>query len=193
MFATSGTHSETSRGRYLVPMVVRDGRKQVASHNAYSDDRGKTWKIGPAIAPMSDESKAVELADGVVLQNMRNGQTRTVARSRDGGITFDPPEHDAALVDPGCNAGIVRYRRERRDLLVFTNAASTRRENLTLRLSADGGHTWPEGRALHPGPAGYSTVIALRDGSVGVLYECGEKDAAERIAFARFELAWVRA
>jgi sialidase-1 len=192
MFATSGTHFQTSRGRYLVPMVVRDGAGQVASHNAYSDDAGKTWRIGPAIAPMSDESKAVELAGGVILQNMRNGKARTVARSHDGGITFDPPEHDAALIDPGCNAGIVRYRRGRRDLVVFTNAASTRRENLSVKLSADGGRSWTRGRALHPGPAAYSTVIVLRDGTVGVLYERGEKDAAERIAFARFELDWAR-
>jgi hypothetical protein len=34
-------------------------------------------------------------------------------------------------------------------------------------------------------------VIALRDGTIGVLYERGEKYAAERITFARFNLEWI--
>jgi sialidase-1 len=95
---------------------------------------------------------------------------------------------DAALIDPVCNAGIARYRRGARDLLLFTNAASSRRENLTLKLSADGGRSWTAGRALHPGPAAYSTVIPLRDGTVGVLYERGERVPVERITFARFNM-----
>ncbi|MBM3735729.1 MAG: exo-alpha-sialidase [Acidobacteria bacterium] len=192
MFATSGTHFETSRGRYLIPMVVRDGNRTVSARNAYSDDRGRTWKIGPAIGPGTDESKAVELADGTVLENIRAGKARVVARSRDGGVSFDEPVPDAALVDPSCNAGIMRYRRGGKDLLIFTNAAAVRRENLSVKISHDGGWTWPEGRTIHPGPAAYSTVIALRDGTIGVLYERGEKYSAERITFARFNLEWVR-
>ena len=186
MFSTSGTHAQTSRGRYLVPMVVRDAAKQVTSRNAYSDNGGKTWRIGPSIAPDSDESKAVELADGSILQNMRSGKIkqRIQARSLDGGIHFGPPDSDLGLVDPNCNAGIVRTRK----VLVFTNAASTRRENLTVKRSIDGGHSWIPDRVLHAGPAAYSTVIALRDGTIAVLYECGEKNANERITFARFAL-----
>ncbi|MCC6362166.1 MAG: exo-alpha-sialidase [Bryobacterales bacterium] len=193
MFATSGTHFETSRGRYLVPMVVREGDRSVSARNAYSDDRGRTWKIGPAIGPGTDESKAVELADGTVLENMRDGKTRAVARSRDGGVSFDRPVEDTALVDPSCNAGITRYKGRGMDILVFTNAVAVRRENLSVKISYDGGRTWPEGRTIHPGPAAYSTVIVLRDGTIGVLYERGDKYAAERITFARFNLDWVRA
>ncbi|HEY3379329.1 MAG TPA: sialidase family protein [Armatimonadota bacterium] len=191
MFATSGTHFQMSGGRYLVPMVVRDANKQVTSRNAYSDDAGRTWKIGPAIAPDTDENKAVELADGTILQNMRNRKTRVVARSHDAGVTFDAPVHDAALIDPSCNAGLARYRHAGRDLVLFTNAASARRENLTIKLSRDGGRTWPDERTIHAGPAAYSTVIALHDGTIGVLYERGEKYAAERITFARFSLDWI--
>jgi sialidase-1 len=191
MFATSGTHFETSRGRFLVPLVVRDGAGLVSSRNAYSDDRGKTWKVGPAICMGSDESKAVEVTDGVVLQNLRMRKIRTVARSYDGGITFGPPVPDGALIDPICNAGLARYRRWGRDLVVFTNAASLKRENLTVRISEDDGHVWRRSRVIHRGPAGYSTVIPLRDGTLGVLYERGNKYAAERITFARFDLDWI--
>jgi len=32
----------------------------------------------------------------------------------------------------------------------------------------------------------------LRDGTIAVLYERGEKWAAEKITFARFDVKWVR-
>jgi len=190
MFATSGTHFMTSGVRFLVPLVTRDGAGVVSSRNAYSDDGGVKWKVGAFIGRDTDESKAVELADGSVLQNMRlrNSKVRAQARSRDGGVTFGPAEPMAALIDPVCNAGLARYRHGGRDLLLFTNAASVRRENVTIKVSADGGRTWSAGRALHPGPGAYSTVISLRDGTIGVLYECGEKSAVERIRFARCSL-----
>lgn len=193
MFATSGTHFATHRGRFVVPLVVRERRDgPTTSRNAYSDDRGKTWKIGPAIGPGTDESKAVELADGTAMQNMRiaGGKTRAIARSRDGGVTFDQAAPEAALPDPSCNAGIAVLRK---GVLVFTNAASaTKRENLTARLSYDDGRTWPYARTLYAGPAAYSTVIPLKGRDLGVLYERGEKNPAERITFARFSEDWVK-
>ncbi|MFN7924143.1 MAG: sialidase family protein [Bryobacteraceae bacterium] len=196
-FATSGTAIQTSKGRFLVPLVVREADGKVSARNAYSDDHGKTWRAGAAIGAGTDESHTVELADGTVVQNMRAlraGDTpprRAIAVSRDGGVTFGAVGRDEALVDPSCNAGIVRLRRKGRDVLVFTNAASAKRENLTAKVSSDGGKTWSAGRTIHAGPAAYSTVIELRDGSIGVLYERGEQYAAERITFARFGLEWV--
>jgi sialidase-1 len=195
MFATSGTDIQTSTGRYLVPLVVAEADGRMASRNAYSDDGGKTWKAGAPIGSGTDESHNVEIAGGVILQNLRNASAkapRAIAFSTDGGVTFGPMTHDAALIDPDCNAGITRYRRGKRDLLVFTNAASLkRRENLTVRLSYDSGKTWPRSRTIHPKAAAYSTVIQLSDGMIGVLYERGESYPAERITFARFNPGWV--
>jgi sialidase-1 len=168
--------------------VVRDANREIASRNAVSDDEGAAWRVGPAIGVGTDESHAVELPNGDILQNMRNGPFRSVALSHDGGLTFGPAHLDNALVDPGCNAGITRVRYRRKDLLIFTNAASTRRENLTVKVSADLGRTWRIADVLHPGPAAYSTVAAIGDGSVGVLYECGEQSAIERIEFIRLPL-----
>jgi sialidase-1 len=193
LFATSGTNIQTSKGRLLVPLAVRDENGVVGSRNAYSDDRGKTWKTGGWAGTGTDESHVVELADGTIMQNMRNGHTRGIARSSDGGVTFGPMEHDAALIDPICNAGITRYTRKGKDILIFTNAAdAAKRRNLTVRLSFDAGATWPASRVIQPGPAAYSTVIVLRDGRIGVLFEQGEKTSIERITFARFGLDWVR-
>ena len=187
MFATSGTHIQTRAGRFLVTMVVKDHNNVVAASNAYSDDHGISWKLGPTIGPGSDESHAVELKNGTILQNIRNGNHRTIAWSKDGGITFTGYTHDEALLDPGCNAGITRWK----NLLIFTNAASAKRENLTVKYSKDEGRTWSPGRTLHHGPAAYSTVIPLRDGTCGVLYEGGEQHAAERITFARLTSNWM--
>ncbi len=192
MFATSGTDIQTRGGRFLIPMVVRDGQGIVRARNAYSDDHGLTWKVGQPAAAGTDESHNVELKDGIILQNMRTGKkARAVARSTDGGVTLPGAQLDPALIDPGCNAGITRYVWRGKDFIVFTNAASDKRENLTVRLSYDGGHTWPVARSIYAGPAAYSTVIPLRDGNIGVLYERGEKNPAERITFARFNLEWV--
>lgn len=192
MFATSGTDIQTGSGRFLMPLVVRDANGVTHSRNAYSDDHGKTWKAGQPIGGVADESHNVELASGIILQNMRSTEhTRAIARSHDGGISFGPVSHDETLIDAICNAGITRYHRGGKDILIFTNAASTRRENMTIRLSYDGGQTWPASRVLYPGPAAYSTVIVLRDGSIAVLYERGTHSPMEEITFARFDLGWV--
>jgi sialidase-1 len=191
LFATSGTNIQTSKGRYLVPLVVRDAHGVVSARNAYSDDAGKTWKVGQSLGAGTDESHAVELKDGTILQNIRDGYTRLVARSPDGGITFSNPEPDPALIDPKCNAGIAHFKRGNQDILIFTNAASRKCENLTVRLSFDGGHTWPNAKTLAAGPAGYSTVVPLRDGTIAVLYERGKRSSSERITFARFQLQWI--
>jgi sialidase-1 len=193
VFATSGTHIETSKHRYLIPLVVKDDRGTVSARNSYSDDGGKTWKAGAAIGSGTDESKAIELKDGTILQNLRHGKVRSMARSKDGGATFGALEQDPALIDAICNAGLVRYQHKGSDLLVFTNAASTKRENLTVKVSPDEGKTWPYARTLHAGPAAYSTVIALGDGTLGVLYEGGDSSSVEKITFARFNLEWVKA
>jgi sialidase-1 len=193
LFVTSGTNIQTSKGRYLLPLVVRDAGGKLTSRNIYSDDGGVNWTVGAVIETGTDESHNVELGDGTILQNMRNGTRRAIARSSDGGATFGPVEHDAALIDPSCNAGITRViDRHGKPVVVFTNAASTKRENMTVRLSFDEGRTWPVARTLHAGPAAYSTVIGLRDGSLGVLYERGDANPCERITFARFTLDWVR-
>lgn len=191
MFSTSGTDIQTSTGRLLVPIVVRDDKGIIRSRNAYSDDHGKTWESGEAIGDGTDESHNVELKDGIILQNMRNGKTRAIAQSNDGGASFGPVSHDAALIDPSCNAGITHYRSGKTDVLLFTNAASAKRENLTIKVSYDEGLAWSLERSINPGPSAYSTVIPLHDGSIGVLYERGETYAAERITFARFNFNWI--
>ena len=60
-----------------------------------------------------------------------------------------------------------------------------------MRLSYDEGKSWPVARIVHEGPAAYSSLVVLRDRSVGLLFERGEKSPYERITFARLTLEWL--
>jgi acetyl esterase/lipase len=44
---------------------------------------------------------------------------------------------------------------------------------------------------LHAGPAAYSSLVVLRDLSIGLLFERGQQSAYEGIAFAHFTLDWL--
>jgi len=112
-----------------------------------------------------------------------------VAESRDGGASYGPLRADSALPDPANNGAILRVPAAGPRALLFSNTAdTTARQRLTLRLSCDDGQTWPHARVLEPGPAAYSTVTDLGDGTVGVLFERGPYEA---IRFARVPIAWV--
>jgi sialidase-1 len=172
-FVTSGTHFATSNGRFLLPLVVRDAQGVTAARNAYSGDGGRTWRVGAAIGTATDESKAIELADGRILQSLRlpkSAGCRGIAFSTDGGITFGPVTPTNTLPDPSCNAGLARQGKR----LWLTHAASpTRREQLTLSTSANHGVSWRAYQLIHPGPAAYSTLVPLRSGQLALLYEAG--------------------
>ena len=167
-----------------------DGRRY--SHAIYSDDRGATWKIGGIAEEKTNESAVVELKSGELLLNMRSYHEknhRAVQRSRDGGLTWGPLALDETLIEPVCQASMVTDSKGR---VLFSNPAATTRTRMTIRMSTDGGRTWPASRVIHEGPAAYSSLAILRGGTIGLLYELGEASPYERIAFARFDTGWVQ-
>ena len=182
---------------------LRDGRMVVAcdhmvagskakhSHVIVSDDGGRTWALGGSAGAETNESAVVELRDRSLRLNMRSyhgKNRRAVAVSRDRGRTWGELKMDEALIEPVCQASLVRVGKDR---LVFSNPAAVKRERMTVKVSGDEGKSWPVERVVHEGPAAYSSLAALRDGRVGLLYERGEKRAYEVITFARFELGWL--
>lgn len=169
------------------------------SHAIYSDDRGKTWRLG-GTAPEDgvNESEVVELSDGRLMLNMRNHDRsrpgRRTAISGDGGATWGEPKVVAELVEPVCQASFRRLswpEGDRPGAILFSNPASTRRERLTVRASFDDGRTWPVSRLVDPRPGAYSCLAALPDGSAGLLYEAGDRRPYEAVLFARFPLSWL--
>jgi sialidase-1 len=186
-------------GRLLIPCdhALADTRAR-RSHVILSDDGGWTWRIGGVLGEKTNECQAVELEDGSVLLNMRSyhgKNRRAVARSEDGGVTWSEPVLDEALVEPVCQASLVRLssgsRGARKSRILLSNPASTRREKMTVRLSYDDGKTWPVSRLLHEGPSAYSALAVLPDGTIACLYERGEKRLYESIRLARFSLGWL--
>jgi sialidase-1 len=190
------------RGRLVIPCDhIEAGTRKYFSHVIYSDDHGTTWRLGGSTPQdQVNECEAVELANGELLLNMRNydrtQRTRQTALSTDGGLTWTEQRHDAALVEPICQASIRRYAwpgEGRRSVILFSNPASLRRERLTLRASYDEGRTWPAARLLDPRPSAYSCLAVLPDGTIGVFYEAGSKSPYEALVFARLKLDWLTA
>lgn len=201
--ATGPGHGIALRGgRLLVPCDhvlgrSRDYARSAYSHVIVSDDGGETWRLGGAFGPGTNECTAVEVAPDVVYANARNyvlPKRRAYAWSRDGGLTFETRRWDDALPEPVCHAsaiGIPDPGGTAKTRILFANPASERRERLTVRLSDAEWRTWPAARVIHEGPAAYSDLVLLPSGEVGCLYERGEKSPYEKIAFARFDPAWV--
>lgn len=190
------------KGRLVIPCdfsyddpdgKVRGGPYEYGSHAIYSDDHGKTWQLGGLITPKSNECQVVELADGngTLLMNIRayfGRGLRTHSISYDGGESWTSPADAPELVEPVCQAAILRYSwpdaRNPSGILLFLNPASTRkRHNMTLRASYDDGKTWPAIKTLYTGPSAYSSLAVLPGSHIGVLYEAGEKSPAETIRF----------
>jgi N-acetylneuraminic acid mutarotase len=193
-----GIGIQTRAGRLVIPANHAEAKTGVhRSHVVYSDDGGRNWTIGAVANAGTNESQIVELSGGRLMLNMRNhppkpANFRMVAISADGGRTLAPARPDPRLLEPPAQASLVALPGGRRRSLVFANPASTARERLTLRLSDDDGATWPASRVVHQGPAAYSSLAALADGSIAVLFERGDRSPYERITFARLPRAWLK-
>jgi sialidase-1 len=194
---TRGSH----KGRLVIPANHSDhsdpGKHPYRAHVIYSDDHGKTWNLGGIEEDMTNESTVVELSDGALLHNMRSyhkKNQRAVATSRDSGLTWSPVKLDETLVEPVCQASILRFtwpEHGQKSRILFSNPASARREKMTVRLSEDEGVMWPVSRMLHAGPSAYSCLVVLPGKTIGCLYEAGAKNPYERIVLARFTLDWL--
>lgn len=193
-----GCGIQLKNGRLVIPGRSTDNRGQ--SIVIYSDDRGKTWKAGSGTGPNTNESQVVELATGEIMINMRSTRgkgCRAVAISSDGGQTWKDFRDDPALIEPVCQASIVRLSlvsEGGKNRLIFANPAQSRpgnRTNMTVRLSYDEGRTWPVAKQIHAGPSAYCCLTVLDDGSIGLLYEGGKFGRYDSIIFARLNLAWI--
>ena len=188
-------------GRLVIPCDhIEADTKRYFSHVIYSDDHGGSWKLGGTTPrDQVNECEVVELAGGALRLNMRSydpsRKARQTAISRDGGGTWTEQELVPELVDPVCQASIRRLswpEGGRPGVIVFANPASQRRERLTVRASFDEGRTWAVSRLLSPQPAAYSCLVAMPDGSVGLLHESGSTRPYQGIAFTSFTLDWLK-
>ena len=174
----------------------------------FSDDGGKTWQTSePFPENGTGEACVVELADGRIYYNSRihwqerpRNTRRRSAISNDGGKTWTDWKIVDALPDGhqhrsyGCMGGLVRLPVAGRDILIFSNIATSnaRRERATVWASFDGGKTWPIKRLVFDGPSAYSSLAAGRPGtpSEGWIYLHFESGGSK---VSRFNLSWLLA
>lgn len=206
-------------GRLLVPARHREittekkGRMRSFTHVLYSDDHGTTWKLGPNVADFGSEAQFVELADGRVLASMRDESgefapdrmRQLIAVSADGGTTWSKARRQDELITPRVHASIKRLTladQDGRNRLMFSNPAWPVRDdkhpygryNLSVRLSYDEGESWTPAKTIYADTSSYSDLVALNDGTIGIIYERGPKGSVrywDEMQFARFNLEWL--
>ncbi len=188
------------KGRLFIPANHSEGEPQSGfndyrAHAFYSDDHGETWQLTENVdIPSSNESIAVELPDGSIMQNIRqqNGEKRhrLVAKSHDGGATWSETYFDSTLISPVCQASIISHTLSTgREVILFSNPESKkRRENLTIKMSFDQGQSWPVKRTVRTGESAYSDLVIQDNDDIGVLYEHGNN---EGIHYASFNMEWL--
>ncbi|MFD2903145.1 sialidase family protein [Sphingobacterium anhuiense] len=186
------------KGRIYIPANHSEGDPKPAgkdyfAHSYYSDDHGKTFKIGNTISfEGGNETMAAQISETGLYMNTRNQQgnvrNRIVSYSNDGGATWDTTFYDKNLPDPVNQGSTLSWKKGKNYILAVCNAASQKdRDNLTLRISKDQGKTWYFNHVVAKAPAGYkdsyaaySDIILINNKKIGVLYE---KDNYETIVF----------
>lgn len=186
------------KGRLLIPCDhIEAVSKKYFSHAIYSDDRGKTWKLG-GTTPQDqvNECTVAELPDGRVMLNMRNydrsKKSRKVSFSKDGGETWSDITTDHTLIEPICQASLLTVypKDQAKPSLLFLNPADEdNRQKMTLRISKDDGASWAASLVLHEGPAAYSDMTQLPNGNLGCLFEAGQTNRYQGIVFR--EIRWL--
>lgn len=186
------------KGRIYIPANHSEGDpksngRDYFAHSYYSDDHGKTFKIGASVKfEGSNETMAAQISGTGLYMNSRNQQgnvkSRIVSYSNDGGVTWDTTYYDKNLPDPVNQGAVLSWQKKGRYVLAVCNAASTdRRDNLTVRLSKDRGKTWYFSQVIAKAPEGvkgdyaaYSDLVLLNKNKLGVLFE---KENYSKIVF----------
>ncbi|MEP5566421.1 MAG: sialidase family protein [Halioglobus sp.] len=161
----------------------------------FSDDNGATWHRS---APLDtgNETELAELGDGALYMTTRHRASigrppqpngRLYSRSVDGGKHWTNTQTQTDLPTPVCQASVLAYESK---LLLFSNPSHPKsRVNMEIKLSDDGGSSWPGTIPVFSGPSGYSQLAQNEAGAVFVLFENGVMSYSERITLVRVPAA----
>ena len=137
------------------------------------------------------EPALVELDTGEVLMILRSGGSfHYESRSRDGGLTWSPPQPSAL---PGHNTPTALYRVEQALVAVWNNSPLTRYP-LSTALSRDGGKTWSAPRVLARDgglQVSYPGLTQAADGTLVAVWQQALAGGGRDIRTARFSLPWI--
>lgn len=157
----------------------------------YSDDHGVSWRCGEILFPSRQfqnpsEASLAELSDGSVLINCRHTtperRYRKLAASPDGISRWSHFHFDKNLRDPVCFGATAFHENH----IWFVNCDSDtpeKRDNLTLRESADDARTWSRS-CLITRDGGYSDLcFRPESGTLHVIGETGRANPKEHWTF----------
>ena len=137
----------------------------------------------------------VELTNGDILLNSRSAsgnKLRKKAISKDGGETWSPLMDDPELIEPQCQASLMRFNFANNNepgRLLFSNPASKEKRLLgTIRISYDDGKTWPLEKLIYEGSFAYSCLTKIDNSTAGLLFE---RDGYEKISFSIIPISWL--
>jgi sialidase-1 len=167
------------------------------SHFIYSDDHGISWNLGHVFNDSTNECLSAELSNGSVITIFRqNVEKETqnsifVSYSNDFGINSTPAIPNDDLITPVCQASIIDYSFNGTESLILCNPASENRFRMSLKVSTDNGITWNIEKLLFSGRSIYSDLTILEDGTIGCLFERGNRHTYEKITFVTFTYDWI--
>ncbi|MFJ1580955.1 exo-alpha-sialidase [Streptomyces sp. NPDC088182] len=192
------------RGRLLVPANHSAGpRARSGAHSLISDDGGHNWRVG-YLSPGADEPLALnestltELPDGRVYINARDHDrttegSRADAYSADGGLTLSVPfRPQPGIEGPVVQGSVLQVRGvTRHEPLLYSGPSdAAERLRMQVRASGDGGRSWRPVWTVSEDRAGYSDLVQTGGGTVGLLYETGERTYHDTIRFTRLPWVW---
>ncbi|MGZ4963828.1 MAG: sialidase family protein [Limisphaerales bacterium] len=176
------------KGRFVAPAWKLLPWQHLA---IYSEDHGKTWHRGDFVPGNEggDESQAVELADGRILMDMRQGGKgphRWFSTSSDGGKTWSKcrPGLEVTPVCCAIKRWTLQSAGDDKNRILWTGPKGPGRSNLVARVSYDECETFGPEHMLYEGPAAYSSITLLKDKSAGILLE---REKYHLISFIKLE------
>lgn len=189
------------QGRLAIPYNQSVGFGKWTMYVVYSDDHGKTWKMGDAAkAPLGwvNETTLAETDKGGLYLNSRKWGGRgfrKVAWSNNGGEHWTEVKEDEALYCDSTQGTSLKYSfpEDRtvggKSRLLFAGPSGPgRRQNGKVLLSYDDGKSWEQSKVVIPGNFAYASMARLRDGRIGLLYEPG---GDHQLMFTTFTIDWL--
>lgn len=196
---------QLKNGRLIVPVWHRKAidfptsQRLYGVNCIYSDDHGKTWKIG-ADTPVGElnESQIIAQKNGDILLigrtiNSKMGVYQAKVYSRNGGESWSEKlEYDPFLSGRPCDIGLTNYPKKSGTYLLSQPANQKQRKELTIRMSDDDGKTWPINKILEREGSTYSDLAVLPDHTVICLYgNGGVAHMPKKVTLARFDIKWL--
>jgi len=169
---------------HAIGVQTSTGRLIVMLHGPcttiYSDDHGATWHKGGSTS--GGECQAAEIKPGLLILTARNTKKvkdqlfayTYIGYSTDNGMSWTTTENQdlrSPTLQGGVEASIVVH--PNGNIYHSQPDNTVVRQNMVIKVSKDGGHTWGNQAHVWPSGAGYSSLVVLGtavDSPLGLFY-----------------------